>query len=193
MEDLEFLFRRTNSHYRENKSVWERNRAAYRGGENYIAQALIRHVSEIDLEFAERRKRAYYFNYPRKLAGLITQCVFSSGPQRENADIRLAEDFSRTGLRVDEVMRQVSTLLNIYGAAAMIVEMPFFSGEVDEERKQKERLRPAVQALSPLEVPDWGIGRDGELEWLITEEQVTIDQGPGPPDLADRPQKTFHP
>ena len=91
-----------------------------------LTQALIRHVSEIDLEFAERRKRAYYFNYPRKLAGLITQCVFSSGPQRENADIRLAEDFSRTGLRVDEVMRQVSTLLNIYGAAAMIVEMPFF-------------------------------------------------------------------
>ena len=191
MEDLEFLFRRTNSHYRENKSIWERNRAAYRGGENYIAQALIRHVSEIDLEFAERRKRAYYFNYPRKLAGLITQCVFSSGPQRENADIRLAEDFSRTGLRVDEVMRQVSTLLNIYGAAAMIVEMPFFSGEVDEERKQKERLRPAVQALSPLEVPDWGIGRDGELEWLITEEQVTIDQGPDRPTLQTVRRKLF--
>ena len=191
MEDLQYLFRRTNAHYRENRDIWERSRAAYRGGENYLDRALIRHVSEIDLEFAERRKRAYYFNYPRKLAGLITQCVFSSGPQRENVNIRLAEDFSRTGLRVDEVMRQVSTLLNIYGAAAMTVEMPFFHGEVDEERKQKERLRPAVQALSPLQVPDRGIGHNGELEWLITEENVTLDQGPHQPPLQTVRRKLF--
>ena len=191
MEDLQYLFRRTNAHYRENRDIWERSRAAYRGGENYLDRALIRHVSEIDLEFAERRKRAYYFNYPRKLAGLITQCVFSSGPQRENVNVRLAEDFSRTGLRVDEVMRQVSTLLNIYGAAAMTVEMPFFHGEVDEERKQKERLRPAVQALSPLQVPDWGIGHNGELEWLITEENVTLDQGPHQPPLQTVRRKLF--
>jgi hypothetical protein len=191
MEDLEFLFRRTNALYRENKNIWERSQAAYRGGEHYLDLALIRHVSEIDLEFAERRKRAYYFNYPRKLAGLITQCVFSAGPQREHVNLKVAEDFSRTGLRVDEVMRQISTLLNIYGAAAMIVEMPFFCGEVDAERKQKERLRPAVQALSPLQVPDWGIGSDGELEWLITEEHVTLDRGPLRPPLRTVRRKLF--
>ena len=73
----------------------------------------------------------------------------------------------------------------------MTVEMPFFNGEVDAERKLKERLRPAVQALSPLQVPDWGTGRDGELEWLITEEDVSLDRGPFMPPLQTVRRKLF--
>ena len=89
-----------------------RSAAAYAGGEAYLRQALIRHVSEVELEFAERLRRAYYFNYPRKLARLITQFVLSVEPTREGADPELVEDFSRSGLRTGEGMRQFSTLLN---------------------------------------------------------------------------------
>ena len=191
MQDLEYLFRRTNAHYKENKEIWQRSAAAYRGGETYLRQALIRHVSEIDLEFAERLKRAYYFNYPRRLAGLITQSVLAAEPQRENLNIEAAEDFSRTGLRVNEVMRQVSTLLNLFGTAVMTVEMPFFQGEMDSERKRRERIRPAVRALSPLQVPDWAFSSDGELEWLITEEEQLLDRGPCEPPVRVLRRKLF--
>ena len=109
----------------------------------------MRHVSEVEPEFEERLRRAYYFNYPRKLARLITQFILSVEPQRDGAEPELVEDFSRTGLRANEVMRQFSTLLNIYGGAALSVEMPYFSGEIDCERKKLERIRPAVRAWSP--------------------------------------------
>lgn len=182
-DDYDYLFRRSHERYRANREIWERSAAAYAGGTEYIRRALIRHVSEIELEFAERLARAYYFNYPRKLARLITQFVLSSEPARDGAEPALVEDFSRTGLRASEVMRQFSTLLNVYGGAALALEMPFFKGEADCERRKNERLRPAVRALSPLEIPDWGYGTDGELDWIVFEERQTVNRGPFLPAL----------
>ena len=180
-ENFEHLFHRRHRLHQANREVWERSRAAYSGGSDYIRTALIRHVSEIELEFAERLHRAYYFNYPRKLARLITQFVLSVEPQRDGAEPELVEDFSRSGLRANEVMRQFSTLLNVYGGAALTVEMPFFEGEVDCERRRRERIRPAVKAYSPLEIPDWSFGTDGELDWILFEEPDIVDHGPFAP------------
>ncbi|WP_294479014.1 hypothetical protein [uncultured Victivallis sp.] len=190
-QDYEYLFRRRHALHRANREVWERSRAAYCGGEAYIRRALVRHVSEVEPEFAERLRRAYYFNYPRKLARLITQFILSIEPQRDGADPELVEDFSRTGLRANEVMRQFSTMLNIYGGAALTVEMPYFSGELDCERKRRERIRPAVRAWSPLEVADWAYGSDGQLEWLLVEERKLVDRGPFLPPVPSLRRKLF--
>ncbi len=189
--DCEFIFRRRHPRHQANRAVWERCRAAYAGGADYIRRALIRHVSELELEYAERLERAYYFNYPRKIARLITQYATAVEPQRENADPELVEDFSRTGLRVNEVMRQFSTLLNVFGAAALAVEMPFFDGEVDQERKQRERLRPAVRAVSPLAVADWAWGEDGRLSWILFEEEDSLDAGPFLPSVQVRRRRLW--
>ncbi|MBU8902469.1 MAG: hypothetical protein KOO69_06995, partial [Victivallales bacterium] len=156
----------------------QRSSQAYSGGASYIEQALIKHVSEIDLEFLERRQRAYYFNYPRKVARLITHYVLSNDPQRNNADPAMIEDFSRGGLRTSEVMRQFSTLLNVYGSAWMLIEMPRFEGDIDPERKERERLRPYAIAVSPLSVVDWAYGSDGRLEWALIEENTYNSNNP---------------
>jgi hypothetical protein len=178
MKDFEYLFRREHPVYSQNKTLWKRSSQAYSGGAAYIEQALIKHVSEIDLEFLERRKRAYYFNYPRKIARLITHYVLSNDPQRHGADSQLIEDFSRNGLRTNEVMRQFSTLLNVYGSAWMLVEMPRFEGDIDPERKQRERLRPYAVAVPPLAVVDWAYGSDGRLQWALIEENSCDSQNP---------------
>ncbi len=178
MTDFEYVFRREHSVYNKNKALWKRSSQAYSGGADYIEKALIKHVSEIDLEFMERRQRAYYFNYPRKVARLITHYVLSSDPQRNNADSGMIEDFSRGGLRTNEVMRQFSTLLNVYGSAWMLIEMPRFEGEIDQERKERERLRPYAVAVSPLSVADWAYGSDGRLEWALIEENTYSSNNP---------------
>lgn len=191
MENFDFLFRRTHSDYRKNRSVWEKSRAAYIGGADYIQSTLIRHISEIDLEFAERVRRAYYFNYPRRIAQLITQYIFAAEPQRIGADAELLEDFSRTGARTGDVMRQFSTMLNIYGKAALLVEMPFFEGEIDFERRKKECIRPFARALSPLEAVDYAYGSDGKLEWLLVEEENLQKSDPFAPEYRVRRRKLF--
>ncbi|MBQ7208641.1 MAG: hypothetical protein IJS01_12660 [Lentisphaeria bacterium] len=175
------IFNRRHPEYAASEQVWRRSAAAYSGGGDYIDQALIRHVSEIDIEFAERRKRAYYFNYPRAIARRITQYVLAAEPLRHGGDPELMEDFSRTGLRVNEVIRQLSTLVNVYGRAWLLVETPSFTGRVDLERARRERLRPYCRALSPLQVVDWAYGNDGRLLWILTAEEVFDNSDPFTP------------
>ena len=112
-----YTFNTRHPEYSDHEFAWKRARDAYSGGTDYIHRALIRHVSEIPLEFEERLRRAYYFNYPRNIAQRITQYALAVDPVRSGADPDLVEDWSRSGLRTNEVMRQVSTLLNIYGRA----------------------------------------------------------------------------
>ena len=168
--DYNYIFQRQHPEYRKHRAGWERCQAAYSGGAEYISRALIQHVSEVDPEFQERLQRACYFNYPRKIARIITQYILSGDPVRVGADPQMIEDFSRNGLRANEVMRQFSTILNVYGAAWMLVEMPEFEGVVDYERKVNEQLHPYVVPLSPLAVVDWSVGSDGNLLWAIVEE-----------------------
>ena len=173
-----FTFNTRHPEYSDHELAWKRARDAYSGGSDYIHRALIRHVSEIPLEFEERLKRAYYFNYPRNIAQRITQYALAVDPVRSGADPDLVEDWSRSGLRTNEVMRQVSTLLNIYGRAWLFVGSPAFDGVADRERAARERLRPYCVALSPLSVLDWAYGPDRRLIWAKVEEKHTYDQDP---------------
>ena len=176
--DYSYIFTRQHPLFTQRQSAWLRSKAAYSGGAAYIQQALIQHVSEIDPEYTERLSRAYYFNYPRKIARLITQYILSGDPVRTGANPELIEDFSRSKLRANEVMRQFSTLLNVYGSAWMLVEMPAFEGVADAERQQLEHLYPYAVALSPLKVPDWSEDSDGSLQWAVVEEEFYENSDP---------------
>lgn len=164
------LFTLEHPFYSAHKFIWERNHRAYSGGKTYVNEALISHLSEIPEEFKERVLRAYYFNWPRKIARIITQYVLATRPERQNADCDLVEDWSRTGLRTDEVMRQFSTYLNIFGAAWLAVDMPSFDGVKTKADEIREKLRPYCVALSPLQVTDWCYGTDGNLEWVLVKD-----------------------
>ena len=174
----QIIFNRRHPEYKANLAGWEKSRAAYSGGEEYIDSALIRHISEIDVEFAERRRRAYYFNYPRAIAQRITQYIFASLPVRRNAEHALIEDFDRSGRRADEVMRQLSTLLNVYGRAWLWVEAPSFDGVFSLGKARETRLRPYCRALAPFDVTDWSYGSDGRLQWAIVNERVYCNDDP---------------
>lgn len=178
MSESTFIFNSRHPEYVAHAEAWRRARDAYSGGTEYIHQALIRHVSEIPLEFEERQRRAYYFNYPRNIAQRITQYALAVDPVRASANAELVEDFSRSGLRANEVMRQASTLLNIYGRAWLFCGAPAFEGAVDRERAERERLRPYCVALSPLSVKDWAYGDDRRLLWAKIEELHTYDSDP---------------
>ena len=185
------ILHRRHPEYAAHEPRWRRAAEAYSGGREYIEQALIRHVSEIDLEFAERRRRAYYFNYPRAIARRITQYALSVDPVRRHADPEMVEDWSRTGLRTNEVMRQLSTLLNVYGRAWLLVEMPYFTGSPSRAEAKNARLRPYARALSPLQVVDWALGSDGRLLWALTQEEEFCSPDPFAPPVRLRRRRLY--
>ena len=169
---------RRHPEYAANETVWRRARAAYAGGADYIKSALVRHISEIESEFEERLRRAYYFNYPRAIAQRITQYALAVDPVRKNADPDLVESWSSKGLRTSEVMRQVSTMLNVYGRVWLLAEAPEFSGAITVAEAKRRNLRPYITVLSPLEVIDWSFGDDGQLRWAVTERERIVDDDP---------------
>ena len=174
----ETIWGRRHPDYVANETVWMRSRDAYAGGAEYIRSALIRHVSEIELEFEERLKRAYYFNYPRAIAQRITQYALATDPVRTNGDPDMIENWSRSGLRTNEVMRQLSTMLNVYGRVWMLAEAPEFFGAVTVAEARARKLRPYITVLSPLEVVDWAYGDDGALLWALTERPRVVENDP---------------
>ena len=182
LQDLQkntsILFSRENPFYTACKETWARNLAAYGGGAGYIKTALVRHISELVPEYQERLARAAYANYPRRVATLITQYVLSVRPQRTGADPEVVEDFNRNGERVDEVMRQFSTYLNICGCAWLIADMPSFQGYKTKRDELMERLRPYCVALSPLQVVDWAYASDGQLLWALVKERIYDNTDP---------------
>ena len=176
--NYEHLFTREHPFYRWHKDTWRHNHRAYSGGKEYIQSALVKHISEVDEEFCERRIRGYYFNWPRKIARIITQYVLSVRPDRQGGNPDLVEDWNRCGLRVDEVMRQFSTYLNVFGAAWLAVDMPAFEGPMTKADEIKKKLRPYCVALNPLQVTDWCYGADGELDWVLVKEFVYDNSDP---------------
>jgi len=182
--EIDLIFSRRHPEYRTHETRWRLCRDAYSGGAAYIDRALVRHVSELELEFEERRRRAYYFNYPRAIARRITQYILAADPVRRGVDGELAADWSRTGLRVNEVMRQLSTVLNVYGRGWLLVEAPNFRGRPSLAEARKKRLRPYVRTLAPLSVTDWSIGPDGRLLWAIVAEEEFRNSDPfAPPEF----------
>lgn len=182
LQDLQkntsILFSRENPFYTACKETWARNLAAYGGGAGYIKTALVRHISELVPEYQERLARAAYANYPRRVATLITQYVLSVRPQRTGADPEVVEDFNRNGERVDEVMRQFSTYLNVCGCAWLIADMPSFQGYKTKRDELMERLRPYCVTLSPLQVVDWAYASDGQLLWALVKERIYDNTDP---------------
>ncbi len=177
MEDYTYIFSRKHAFAALQWPVWQRTRDAYAGGYRYIEKALVRHLSEVDPEFAERLRRAHYFNHPQSIARRITQFTFNIEPSRKDAHKVLERDFSGTGLNPDQVMQQFETMITCYGLAWLLIDMPAVSGDVSEKDVQENRLYPFCRALSPFEVVDW-YPDNGPLEWAIVEEMVVDKSNP---------------
>lgn len=173
-----YVFYRRSAFIRDQLPIWRRIRAAYSGGARYVRKALVKHRSELPEEFQERLELCHYFNYPRRIARQISQFIYADEPQRDGADNGLVADWSRSGLSATEVMTQFATIINCYGFGGLLCDMPSVSGAVDEETKQKRRLRPYVRALTPFEIPDWCFGSDGKLDWAIIEEHAVNKSDP---------------
>jgi hypothetical protein len=165
MGESNLLFSRAHPLVSACEMAWTRTRKAYAGGRAYIDTALIQHMAESDPSFEERRSRAYYVNLPRKIARLISNFLLSAAPQRDEADTALTDDWSRDGRSVDDVMLQVSTMLNCYGLAWVLVDMPKVEVAIDLETKQRQRIRPFGRPLSPFAVRDWANGDGRKLLW----------------------------
>ena len=167
--EAEVVCTRRSAEYTRLHTVWTRIGEAYAGGDPYIKKVLIQHPSEVDEEYAERVASAYYLNIPKKIVTKLTDMLFAQEPTRKDSDKEIEEDFNRQGLHANEVMKLLFLYNLLYQRAWVYVDSPNYEGDISAAKKKQDKVRPYAQALSPLQVPDFKHGSDGELDWAIVE------------------------
>ena len=165
------------------------NQLAINGGSAYIAQRLSRLPFESDVSWngiskkgqtEGRQSRAFLINYAARICAKINQYVFSTEVKREKIDPVFHSDATRTGMSINDLMRQVSTTITACRWCWLGIDRNSLPLEVDNSNP-RSRSQAAKEASGdriywtywhPSEVVDWHFGEDGKLEWLITEQNV---------------------
>jgi len=165
------------------------NQLAVNGGSAYIAQRLSRLPFESDVSWSGiskkgqtegRQSRAFLINYAARICAKINQYVFSTEVKREKIDPAFNADATRTGMSINDLMRQVSTTTTACRWCWLGIDRN--SLPIPDENSQPRSRSQAEKETSgdriywtfwhPTEVVDWHFGEDGKLEWLITEQNV---------------------
>ena len=174
-----YIFERRHPYYAKTLPIWKKATMAYKGGRKYVRNTLTKHPSETDEEFKYRQEHSYNINLIKYSAHKFGDYIFSKPPRRTRANEDIVKDFDRKGKDANAVMREIFDYYTIYGLSWIFVDMPVFEGElVSLDVKQKDKIRPYVNAVAPMDVPDWDFDDKGELNWIIREEIITEKSNP---------------
>ena len=174
-----YIFERRHPYYTKTLPIWRKATLAYKGGRKYVRNTLTKHPSETDEEFKYRQEHSYNINLIKYSAHKFGDYIFSKPPRRTGANSDIVKDFDRKGKDANAVMREIFDYFTIYGLSWIFVDMPVLNGDlVSLDVKQNEKIRPYVNAVAPMDVPDWDFDDKGELNWIIREEVITEKSNP---------------
>jgi hypothetical protein len=187
---------RRNSVYEARAEQMEINLLAVQGGREYVRRRLSRFSGEskIDWEGGQRsdggkvdgrRQQSHCFPYAGRIVDKISQHVFSDTPTRIDCPDEILEDASADGKPLNDIMRQVNDYLTACGWCWLGVDAPpNMDRQISQAEKVAGKIRPYIQAYSPLEVKDWKFDSIGNLQWLITESGTTESTTPDQPEIS---------
>lgn len=174
-----YIFERRHPYYVKTLPIWKRATSAYKGGRTYVRKTLTQHPSETPEEFKYRQDHSYNINLIKYSAQKFGDYIFSKAPRRVSAEESIVRDFDRMGKSANTVMREIFDYYTIYGLSWVFVDMPVLFGDsIDLRSKAEGKIRPYVNAVAPMDVPDWDFDETGDLNWIIREEIITEKQDP---------------
>ena len=175
------------------------NRLGWKAGRPYINARLTQFPGESDLRFKGgksragsgseikgRKEQAHVFPYLQRIVNKVNQYLFGTPVDRTNAttadkaeeQTRILADISRSGTSITQLMKSVSSEMEVAGWCWVGVDMPHVNGELSEADKTAGDIRPYWRLYTAPEVVDWKFDGTGALLWLILERIATKDDGP---------------
>lgn len=153
--------------------------ADYSVENQFLPSVLFRHNREKSWEYENRRKRAHYINFIQPITKSLVSHATKKEAVRDGSDAMLEfwkgvncerdisiRDFMRDGLRWAAVLGLVWACVDKRNA-------------VDPNDPDSD-TKPYAYWVSPLDIFDWGVDDDGDIEWLkqfvYTEQKRTWDQ-----------------
>jgi hypothetical protein len=191
-EQMVAFYDRRHPGYNDLITHWEFLEQSYRGGRAWFQSQIFKYHKEGEKEFADRLNRAYRFNHTREVVELLQKYLFKGKITRSlDAPEQIAKFWNKatkTGLNIDQFMRQVSVGNSIGGRVAVVVDNNFAS-EVTVGGKKRPMSQSELEASNSrvyaYMVPTkhildyaWDEEGDGELLWIKLREVVRDDADP---------------
>ena len=124
-----------------------------------------------------RKDQAHIFPHLDRVVAKIDQNVFSTSPKRPDIDPDFLADADRKGHHLDEIMKGVNSLLTVARWAWIKIDAPQRPTnqegepiEITGDVKERLKLRPFWEAISPLKVVDWIIDDSGIVQSVLFED-----------------------
>ena len=151
--------------YKKNIYRWKYYYDSYYGGQDYQnGQYLRKYLAEEDDGYNEYGKRIIATpldNHCRSVIDTYTSFIWRQSPQREfgalsdNPALKLfMKDADLEGRSFDAVMREATTLANVYGHVLLILDKPASEAATLAE-ELAEGIRPYLVTITPDNIVDW--------------------------------------
>lgn len=177
---------REHPEYAIRKSVWQRCKDLYAGGEQFRQSAdqyLVRRHKEPQDVYAERLNRVFYENYIGSIidwygATLMRRepILTCEGPNEAGKIFynEFVEDCDLRGSNLAEFFRQRLTDALVYGRSYICVDFPRQRGPAGSraEEDASGRSRAFLVDYTPEEVINWSHDDSGNLNWIVMRSSV---------------------
>ena len=192
----DYIMVREHSIYTARKAQLSINLLGLDGGQPYIDARLSRFAAETNTAFnggtregahvTGRKHTAHCKPHMQRIVAKLNQYVFGESPVRDGLDSDLANNITRDGLPINTFMQDVNSDREVCGWAWVGVDMPEVAdpGKVSILTKKNQKIRPYWVGYSPLEVVDWQFDSKGDLEWVLTQGNVSEGNDPAIPRIT---------
>ena len=164
--------------YKKNIYRWKYYYDSYYGGQDYQkGQYLRKYLAEEDDGYNEYGKRIMATpldNHCRSVVDTYTSFIWRNSPQREFGSLSdnpalslFLKDADLEGRSFDAVMREATTLANIYGHVLLILDKPASEAKTLAE-ELAEGIRPYLVTITPDNIVDWEMTRQRNGRYEVT-------------------------
>ena len=164
--------------YKKNIYRWKYYYDSYYGGQDYQkGQYLRKYLAEEDDGYNEYGKRIMATpldNHCRSVVDTYTSFIWRNSPQREFGSLSdnpalslFLKDADLEGRSFDAVMREATTLANIYGHVLLILDKPASEANTLAE-ELAEGIRPYLVVITPDNIVDWEMTRQRNGRYEVT-------------------------
>ena len=164
--------------YKKNIYRWKYYYDSYYGGQDYQkGQYLRKYLAEEDDGYNEYGKRIMATpldNHCRSVVDTYTSFIWRNSPQREFGSLSdnpalslFLKDADLEGRSFDAVMREATTLANVYGHVLLILDKPASEANTLAE-ELAEGIRPYLVTITPDNIVDWEMTRQRNGRYEVT-------------------------
>lgn len=172
--------------YKELLPHWNFMQSTYDGGREWFKDNIFRYIKEGDKEFGDRLTRAYRFNHTREVVDLINKYLFKQSITRNTKDApdclqQFWKKATKSGLSVDDLMRQVSKRTSQYGRIGIVIDMSKANADVEvvsRADEKKANLKAYAYIVGPQQLLDYSFDEHGDLQWVLIHEIGRNDPDP---------------